>query len=409
MASVHEYQVKPDPKIKGDKGIRYRVAYNKPDGKPTGKRGFLRKAEANAFANKVEVKKMDGEYVAPSLGRVTVSELAPAWLKGKKASTAPSNYRTLDAAWRTHVEPRWGSVRIADINLDSVEEWVTDMRLAAMAKAEAQKAKGGKVSDGATTIIRAHGVLAGILDAAVKAKRLPKNLARGVENLPDKKKKRHVYLTSADLDRLAKQAGKNDLLVLMLGYCGPRWGELIALRVRDIDFRRARITVADNAVQLGVDHAEGETKGKEIRTVPVPKFILDQLQEHVKGRDRNALVFPHPGDAEKYLPRPKSADGWFAGAVKRSKVQPITPHDLRHTCASLAVSAGANVLALARLLGHKDAKETLNTYADLFDDDLDRVALAMNEKYSGGKGSAETSAGSCSCQILVTERNQPAA
>ncbi|MEU2014275.1 site-specific integrase, partial [Nocardia sp. NPDC019302] len=324
-------------------------------------------------------------------------------------STAPSNYRTLDAAWRNHVEPRWGSVRISDISLEAVEDWITDMRLAAKAKAEAQRAKGGKVSDGATTIIRAHGVLAGILDAAVKAKRLPKNLARGVENLPEKKKKRHVYLTSADLKRLAKESGKHQLLVLMLGYCGPRWGELIALRVRDIDFRRARITVADNAVQLGVDHAEGDTKGKEIRTVPVPRFILDQLQLHVKGKHRDALVFPHPNDPEKYLPRPKSADGWFAGAVKRSKVQPITPHDLRHTCVSLAVSAGANVLALARLLGHKDAKETLNTYADLFDDDLDRVASAMDEKYSGGKGSAATGVGSCTCQNLVTEPDQAAA
>ncbi|WP_342775191.1 hypothetical protein [Nocardia yunnanensis] len=204
MASVHEYIVNPDPKIKGDKGIRYRVAYTKPDGKPTGKRGFLRKAEANAFANKVEVQKMDGDYVAPSLGRVTVGELAPAWLKGKKASTAPSNYRTLEAAWRNHVDkPRWGSVRVADINLEAVEDWITNMRLASMEKAEAQKAKGGKVSDGATTIIRAHGVLAGILDAAVKAKRLSKNLARSVENLPDKKKKRHVYLASADVQRLA--------------------------------------------------------------------------------------------------------------------------------------------------------------------------------------------------------------
>ncbi|WP_239003440.1 site-specific integrase [Nocardia panacis] len=151
----------------------------------------------------------------------------------------------------------------------------------------------------------------------------------------------------------------------MLGYCGPRWGEMVALRVRDIDFRCARITVADNAVRLGFDHAEEETKDKEIRPVPVPQFILKQLKEHVQGKHQHALVFPLPDDPEKYLPRPKSEDDWFAGAVNWSKVQPITPHDLRHTCASLAVSAGANVLALARLLGHKGAKETLNTYADV--------------------------------------------
>ena len=92
-----------------------------------------------------------------------------------------------------------------------------------------------------------------------------------------------------------------------------------------------------------------------------------------------ALVF---GDGSGYLPRPKSADGWFASAVKRAKVQPITPHDLRHTCASLAVSAGVNVLALQRMLGHTSAKMTLDTYADLFDDDLDAVAVTLHSRYS---------------------------
>lgn len=56
----------------------------------------------------------------------------------------------------------------------------------------------------------------------------------------------------------------------------------------------------------------------------------------------------------------------------------MTPHDLRHTAASLAVSAGANVKAIQRMLGHKDAAMTLNTYADLFEDDLDQVADALD-------------------------------
>ena len=68
--------------------------------------------------------------------------------------------------------------------------------------------------------------------------------------------------------------------------------------------------------------------------------------------------------------------------MKRAEVQAITPHDLRHTCASLAVVAGVNVLALQRMLGHKSAKVTLDTYADLFDDDLDAVAVTLHSRYS---------------------------
>lgn len=65
--------------------------------------------------------------------------------------------------------------------------------------------------------------------------------------------------------------------------------------------------------------------------------------------------------------------------MKRAKVQQITPHDLRHTAASLAVSAGVNALALQRILGHKSAKVTLDTYADLFDADLDAVAVTLGK------------------------------
>jgi integrase len=52
----------------------------------------------------------------------------------------------------------------------------------------------------------------------------------------------------------------------------------------------------------------------------------------------------------------------------------ISPHDLRHSAASLAISAGANVKAVQRMLGHAKASMTLDVYADLFDADLDVVA-----------------------------------
>lgn len=60
----------------------------------------------------------------------------------------------------------------------------------------------------------------------------------------------------------------------------------------------------------------------------------------------------------------------------------VTPHDLRHTAASLAVSSGANVKAVQRMLGHASAAMTLDVYADLFDDDLEAVAQAMSKARS---------------------------
>ena len=56
----------------------------------------------------------------------------------------------------------------------------------------------------------------------------------------------------------------------------------------------------------------------------------------------------------------------------------VTPHSLRHTAASLAVKSGANVKAVQRMLGHASAAMTLDTYADLFEDDLDDVGDALD-------------------------------
>ena len=73
----------------------------------------------------------------------------------------------------------------------------------------------------------------------------------------------------------------------------------------------------------------------------------------------------------------------LALAVHRCQLQDptfpmLTLHDLRHTAASLAVSAGANVKAVQRMLGHAKASMTLDVYADLFDADLDLVAAKMD-------------------------------
>jgi hypothetical protein len=61
----------------------------------------------------------------------------------------------------------------------------------------------------------------------------------------------------------------------------------------------------------------------------------------------------------------------------------VTPrHELRHTAASLAVAAGANVKAVQQMLGHASAAMTLDVYAGLFADDLDRVADQLDRAFT---------------------------
>jgi integrase len=277
----------------------------------------------------------------------------------------PSSYAVVEVAWRVHVQPKWGKRVLGDIRHSEVQAWVS------------QLSKGKS----ATVVIRAYGVLAGIIDIAVKDRRLPSNPARGA-NLPRKNGKERHYLSHAQVQLLADESRSNATLVLFLAYTGLRWGEAVGLRVNNVDLLRRRILVRANAVNVRGTIVPGTPKSHESRSVPFPAFLAEPLAKQCEGKSRDQLVF---GEGADYIPTPTQGDGWFAGARKRSvEFDPsfppsLTLHDLRHTAASLAISAGANVKAIQRMLGHASAAMTLDTYADLFDDDLDAVAIALDE------------------------------
>ena len=91
--------------------------------------------------------------------------------------------------------------------------------------------------------------------------------------------------------------------------------------------------------------------------MPFPELLEVSLREACKDKPPTALAFPAP--AGNFLLN--NTRGWFAGAACRSGVPRLTPHDLRHTAASLAISAGANMKATQRMLGHASAATTLDT------------------------------------------------
>lgn len=116
----------------------------------------------------------------------------------------------------------------------------------------------------------------------------------------------------------------------------------------------------------------GAPKSHESRSVRVPRLLVDDLAAVVAGMSRDDLVFTTASGAP--LRNRNARRAWFDRAAMAIGEAGLTPHELRHTAASLAVSAGANVKAVQRMLGHASAALTLDRQADLFDDDLDAVA-----------------------------------
>lgn len=271
-------------------------------------------------------------------------ELGVVWL-ANQTRLKPSTLRTQEIAWRTKVEPKRGDRRVGQVFHSDVQAWITAL------------GAGGTVS--ATTVRRAQGVLAAILDVAVRDRR--------------------IVVTAAQVELLAQNA-THGTLVWFLAYTGLRWGEATGLRISAVDTLRRRVLVRENAVSVGGTIIVGTPKTHEDRSVPYPAFLSEPLAALCEGKSRDQLVF---GSGLAHMIAPKSGKGWFWSAVQRAKaVDPsfpdLTLHDLRHTAASLAISAGANPKAVQRMLGHASAAMTLDTYADLFEDDLDAVSERLS-------------------------------
>ena len=120
----------------------------------------------------------------------------------------------------------------------------------------------------------------------------------------------------------------------------------------------------------------GSPKTHQHRTVPIPAALLKSLSGRCVGKRADNLVLTSPDGgvlrSGNFLRR------FFDPAATAAVLEDLTPHDLRHTAASLLAASGANVKAVQRMLGHASAAMTLDVYSGLFDGDLRALADRMD-------------------------------
>ena len=217
------------------------------------------------------------------------------------------------------------------------------------------------------------------LAAAVRDGRLVRNVALDV-SLPRVAARPNRFLTHDEVQDLAAACAPYETLILVLAYAGLRWGELVALTVRRVDLQRRRLEIVEAITEVHGRVVIGTTKTHQRRSVPIPRFLADELAIQLAGKAPGDLIFtaPEGGVLRNTNFRPRLWDP----AAERAGLAGLTPHELRHTAASLAVAAGANVKAVQQMLGHASAAMTLDVYAGLFADDLDAVADQLDRAFA---------------------------
>jgi integrase len=381
------------PTARHGDGSRWRVYWweETQTGRRRRSKRFQRKPDAQQYAAKIDNDLRAGIYRPPEHAETLFADVAAEWL-GTRLDIKPATYRRYERELRMYVLPQLAARKIGTITKPQIAAWIAALsngtaparykvRGSVPAEYEPAGTMNGPLS--ASSVDHVHTVASAVLAWAVDTDRISRNPASGVR-LPRVTAPEHVYLSHEQVEALATAAqgvtgdDTDRSLVLLLAYTGLRINEALALRVSGLDLMRARARITETwTVDKDGKRVLGTPKTHEKRAVPLPRFLVAELQQLTAGQPREAFVFQAARGG------PVNDHNWRTRVFNVAALDAdldtmgLTPHKLRHTAASAAIAAGADVKVVQQMLGHKDATETLNTYGHLWPDRLDEVSRAL--------------------------------
>lgn len=374
-------------------GKRWRAAWVDDEGNQRAV-AFANKSDAQARVDAIKTQHNTGTYADPQRSAATFGSIAEPWLSGKQAANkAPKTVAGYDGLLDVVILPKWRDEPLRDITHERLQTWFTWLATNPAARKRPKRDSDGNVVPvglGPSRVIQIHNVIHQVFAYAIRIKYLAVNPADNIE-LPGKPKGKELALTHDQVRQLATETANAqvrqrsdtlppltslDAMVRFLSYSGLRFGEAAALRVKDVDLRGRRVNVSKGITSVrGKGRIEGDTKTHQRRPAPIlTTECLNELRQAVAGRRPSEYVFPGPdGEAMSV--------GWFRvrfdKAVAKLGLTGVTPNTLRHTAGSLALSEGASVVTVQKLLGHRNATTTMNVYSHMLPDDFDNLAAAM--------------------------------
>lgn len=339
---------------RGDGATRHTGYYRDPAGRTRSAGTFASERAALKAARRAEGRVEDGSWIDRTAGRVTFADYVEhVWWPSRHLEVSTrAGYRSyLDK----HFLPYFGAMPMAEILPSAVQSWVT------------QAVESGL---SARSVVKYHVMLHGVFKRAVRDRVIPYNPCADTE-LPKVVAKKSRILTPEEFDRLlACIPARYVPLVLVEIETGLRWGELIALRPRHIDFLRRSVTVEETIVEVSKKISPtGERmvvklypKDDEPRTLKVSAHLLEVLAARIEALSlgRDDLIFP---SAETAGGRPLSRNTfrtrvWLPALETADLGFHVRIHDLRHAHASWLLAGGADLKSVMDRMGHSQIQTT---------------------------------------------------
>jgi integrase len=316
-------------------------------------RTFRTRKDAERFEREELASRDRGTWVNPASRKVTLAEWVDMWLEqpdGRRDSTRYA-YR---ADMRRYILPSLGTLPLGAITPRHVNTLVGSLA--------------SEFGLSPHTVAKVFRTLKACLNAAVDAELIWRAPFAGVR-LP-----KAVIDARPVGDLLAVAAIANNLSphlrasAFVLGYEGLRRGEMLGLRVRDLDLLNARLTVRFQVTEVvgrGTVVGDPKTEGSA-RTVQLVRSTVDELAAHLARRawsaaDSERFLFG-PGDGLHPL-SPSAYSRQFRSAAGRAGLAAVTPHTLRKIATTALVGLGVDPKTVQVRLGHTSLQTTMTYYA----------------------------------------------
>lgn len=323
---------------------RWQVRHLGPDGllRPA-PHTFPTKGAAEAWLTNVEADMLRGEWRDPDAGRVPLDEFAERWIK-ERPGLAGATVVLYEGLWRNHLEPELGRLELWEVDPARVRSWRQERLDAGV---------------GPTTVAKAYRLLKAMMTTAVDDELIRRNPCRikgaGTERSPER-----PLVGVLDVYAIADNIKPWYRAMVLLGaFTGLRWGELIALRRRDVDLTNGVVHVRSALQEVDGQLVEGLTKSAAgRRDVAIPAAIVPELRQHIAERaekGRNGRVFVGPKGA---TPRRSNFQPVWAKATEAAGLEGLHFHDLRHAGNSFAARS-SNLRELMTRMGHSSSRAAL--------------------------------------------------
>jgi integrase len=329
-----------------------------------------------------------GEYVDP--GRTTFGQFVERWLTAKEPTVRATTFRSYKATLDHHVLPHIGGMRL---------DKISGLDLAALYAGLLDEGyRKGRSPRGLSpaSVRYAHRIIKQVFGDAVRWGLLARNPVDVVD--PPRVSQQAMKTWSADQVRqFLTFIGDDRLRAMWVVFCttGMRRGEVLALRWEDLDLPNRRLSVRRSLVEVDYEIREVEPKTpRSRRSVSLDPVTVEELARHRRRQAKERLaagaqpvrdyVFTHPSS---FPLQPQNVSQAFGNLARAAGLPIIRLHDLRHTSASLALSAGIHPKVVSERLGHSTVQLTLDLYSHVAEGIHEGAADELGAVIFGGKAS----------------------